>query len=174
MLTVTSRLMSTYSMPCNPLLEAHFSLPLHEAIPVWSPLSGQIHQWVHRHHPLVVRHCWPLLPFSLVYLSLLQLFLPPLPVLTAISPQSSHMAAVMLLQSVHTSRALSNCHYRSYDSPISSKSKHLQANPHTCRQHLSSLHFRVAVYHLISLHLKAMTVASAILTAETEPCLTLL
>lgn len=125
-------------------------------------------------HPLVVRHCWPLLPFSLVYLSLLKLFLPLLPVLTAVSPQSSHMAAVMLLQSVHTSWALSNCHYHSYDSPISSKSKHLQANLHTCHQHLSRLHFCVALYHLISLNLKAMTVASSISTSETEPCLTLL
>lgn len=125
-------------------------------------------------HPLVVRHSWPLLPFSLVYLSLLQLFLPLLHMLTTVSPQSSHMAAVMMLQSVHTSWALSNCHYRSYDSPISSKSKHLQANLHTCRQHLSRLHFCAALHHLISLNLKAMTVASSILTSVTVPCLTLL
>lgn len=169
MLTVTSMLTSML-MACNPLLEAHHTLPLLEAIPVWSPLSGQIHQCVHSQSPFGGQALLTA-PFPLRVPSHYHNFPPRLPVLTAASPQSSRMAAVMLLSLsmlpercqtatiVHTTP-------QSHLSPFASKSTDLlpasEQTPLLCG------------YHLISLNLKAIIVVSAILTSETEPCSTLL
>lgn len=110
-------LTSTYSMSCNPILEACHSPPLHKTIPVWSPLNCQIHWWVHI-CPLVIRHCWPRLSFSCFHDTTLGL---PLPITTFLPSFACACSCFprKLPNAVHTSWALFLTHEKEIKLPLS-------------------------------------------------------